>query len=100
LVSLALGTQVREFTGSFQNDWNIERTKAADVQLAKRNEMWLIWFQQILRWVIGGWIAIFIHPSYSFKKKLASSKFQYAIGFTTNQAKAKSWGNFGGNSLK
>lgn len=63
LVSLALGTQVKEFTRSFQSDWNIERAKAADVQLAKRKEMWLIWFQRLVRWVIGGCIAILFYSS-------------------------------------
>lgn len=61
--SLKIKNEVEKYVKEYNYSWEIKQKKAADVRKSERNAMWVLWFQKLIRWVLGAAAAVLLYSS-------------------------------------
>lgn len=52
---------INEYTQDYSKVWNIQQDKVNKTRKAERKDMWVLWFQKLVRWSLGTLVAVILY---------------------------------------
>lgn len=59
--SVKLSESVDKYISGYLSEWNNEKIKSEEMRKAERKSMWILWSQRLVRWTLGGLVAVMLY---------------------------------------
>ena len=59
--SVKISESVDKYISDYLMEWNNEKIKAEELRKADRRSMWILWSQRLVRWALGGFVAVMLY---------------------------------------